>query len=187
MSCSTLSGSPCPPSRVLFYTPSVLICCIRLLCDWWFRLYRHITYTCCFIIIIIITKATQNLSSFLLPVQTYHHHHHVAQSARLSLTLSPHPTLSSIASSRSSGLHPVSALNCCMSLPAGRPAFAPPCEGVHRSTSLMSSFLHIQQCPACLVLLTLIAFVMGGWWPYSCSFVGCCLLGLFNMAHSILV
>ena len=29
--------------------------------------------------------------------------------------------------------------------------FACPCEGVHRSTSLMSSSLVLQQCPACLV------------------------------------
>ena len=28
------------------YTPSVLICCIRLLCDWSFCLYHHITYIC---------------------------------------------------------------------------------------------------------------------------------------------
>ena len=45
---------------------------------------------------------------------------------------------------------------------AGRPTFARPCEGTHRSTSLMSSFLLLQQCPACLVRLTWIAFVMGG-------------------------
>ena len=36
------------------------------------------------------------------------HHHHVVLSARISLTLSRHPSLSSIASSRSIGLHPVS-------------------------------------------------------------------------------
>ena len=36
---------------------------------------------------------------------------------------------------------------------AGRPAFARPCEGVHKSTSLMSSSLLLQQCPACLVRL----------------------------------
>ena len=37
----------------------------------------------------------------------HHHHHHVSPSAQISLTLSPHPSLSSIASARSSGLHPV--------------------------------------------------------------------------------
>ena len=37
---------------------------------------------------------------------------------------------------------------------AGRPVFAWPYVGVHRSTSLMSSSLLLQQCPACLVCLT---------------------------------
>ena len=35
--------------------------------------------------------------------------------------------------------------------------------------------LLLQQCPACLVRLILIVFVMGGRCPYSCCFVGCCL------------
>ena len=67
-----------------------------------------------------------------------------------------------IASGRSSGLHPVSSNSCCMYDRAGRPAFARPYVGVHRSTSLMSSSLLLQQCPACLVRLTWIVFVMGG-------------------------
>ena len=45
---------------------------------------------------------------------------------------------------------------------AGHTAFARPYEGVHRSTSLMSLSLLLQQCPAFLVRLTLIVFVMGG-------------------------
>ena len=36
----------------------------------------------------------------------------------------------------------------------------------------MSSSLLLQQCLACLFRLTLIEFVMGGRWPYSCIFVG---------------
>ena len=36
---------------------------------------------------------------------------------------------------------------------AGRPAFARPCVGVHKSTSLMSSFLLLQQCPAFVQIL----------------------------------
>ena len=36
----------------------------------------------------------------------------------------------------------------------------------------MNSSLLLQQCPACLVRLTWIVFVMGGRWPYSCCFVG---------------
>ena len=58
---------------------------------------------------------------------------------------------------------------------ASRPAFARPYVGVHRSTSLMSSFLLLLHCPACLVRLTWIIFVMVGRWPYSWCFVGCCL------------
>ena len=44
----------------------------------------------------------------------HHHHHHVAPSARISLTLSRHPSLLSIASGRSSRLHPVLAQSSCM-------------------------------------------------------------------------
>ena len=46
----------------------------------------------------------------------------------------------------------------------------------------MSSFLLFQQCPACLVRQTLIVFVMGGWWLYSCCFVGCWPLDFFLAA-----
>ena len=46
----------------------------------------------------------------------YNHHHHnlFVLSARIFLTLSGHPSLSSIAFGRSSGLHPVLAQSCCM-------------------------------------------------------------------------
>ena len=111
-----------------------------------------------------------------------YHHLYEALSARISMTLSRHSSLSFIVSGRSSGLHPVSAQSCCMQVRVGRPAFARPCEGVHWSTSLMSSSLLLQQCPACLVRLILIVFMMGGWWPNSCSFVGCCFQDLFNIA-----
>ena len=90
------------------------------------------------------------------------HHYHVTLSAWISLTLSRHPSLSSIVSGRSSGLYPVSARSCCMNVRAGRPAFAHPCEWVHWRISLMSSSLLLQQCPAGLVRLILIVFVMGG-------------------------
>ena len=102
----------------------------------------------------------------------HHHHHHVVLLARISLTLSRHFSLSFIASGWSSGLHPISSHSCCMYVRAGRPAFAWPCVGVHRSTSLMSSSLLLQQCPACLVCLTWIVFVMGSRWPYSWCLVG---------------
>ena len=107
--------------------------------------------------------------------------------ARISLTLSRHFSLSFITSGWSLGLHPVSSQSCCMYVRAGRPAFAWPYVGVHRSTSLMSSSLLLQQCPACLVCLTWIVFGMGGRWPYSWCFVGWCLQDLFNIARSILI
>ena len=117
----------------------------------------------------------------------HHHHHHVVLVARISLTLSRHFSLSFIASGRSLGQHPVSSHSCWMYVRAGRPAFARPCVGVHKSTSLMSSSLLLQQCPACLVRLTWIVFVIGGRWPYSWCLVGCCRQDLFKIARSILV
>ena len=44
----------------------------------------------------------------------------------------------------------------------------------------MSSSLLLQQCPACLVRLTCIVFVMGGKCPYSWCLVGCCRQDLFK-------
>ena len=117
----------------------------------------------------------------------YHHHHHVVPIALISLTLSCHFSLSFIASGRSSGLHPVSSHSCCMYVRAGCPAFARPYAAFYWSTSLMSSSLLLQQCPACLVRLTWIVFVMGGRWPYSWCYLGCCHQDLFNIARSILV
>ena len=116
-----------------------------------------------------------------------HHHHHILPLAWISLTLSRHFSLSFIASGRSSGLHPVCSHNCCMNVLAGRPALARPYVGAHRSTSLMSSSLLLQQYPACLVRLTCIVFVMGGRWPYSWCLVGCCRQDLFSIARNILV
>ena len=116
-----------------------------------------------------------------------YHYHHVVPLARISLTLSRHFSLSLIASGRSSRLHPLFSHSCWMYVHAGRPAFARPYVGVHWSTSLISSFLLLQQCPACLVHLTWIVFVMGGRWPYSWCLVGCCHQDLFNITRSILV
>ena len=107
--------------------------------------------------------------------------------ARISLTLSRHFSLSFIAFGKSSGLYPVSSHSCCMYVRAGRPAFARPYAVVHRSKSLMSSSLLLQQCPACLARLTWIVFVMGGKWPYSWCLVGCWHQDLFNIALNILV
>ena len=101
--------------------------------------------------------------------------------ARISLTLSRHSSLSFIALGRSSGQQPVSSHSCWMYVRAGRPAFARPCVGIHKSTSLMSSSLLLQQYPACLVRLTWIVFVIGGRWPYSWCLVGCCCQDLFRI------
>ena len=92
------------------------------------------------------------------------YHHHVVPLARISLTLSRHFFLSFIASGRSPGRHPVSSHTCCMYVRAGRPAFARLYAGFHMSVSLMSTSLLFQLCPACLVRLTWIVFVMGGSW-----------------------
>ena len=116
-----------------------------------------------------------------------HHHNHIVLAARISLTLSRHSSLSFIALGRSSGQQPVSSHSCWMYVRAGRPAFARPCVGIHKSTSLMSSSLLLQQCPACLVRLTWIVFMIGGRWPYSWCLVGCCCQDLFRIARSILV
>ena len=124
---------------------------------------------------------------FVSFVKHHHHHHHIVLAARISLTLSRHSSLSFIALGRSSGQQPVSSHSCWMYVCAGRPAFARPCVGIHKSTSLMSSSLLLQQCPACLVRLTWIVFVIGGRWPYSWCLVGCCCQDLFRIARSILV
>ena len=116
-----------------------------------------------------------------------HHHHHIVLAARISLTLSRHSSLSFLTLRRSSGQQPVSSHSCWMYVRAGRPAFARPCVGIHKSTSLMSSSLLLQQCPACLVRLIWIVFVIGGRWPYSWCLVGCCCQDLFRIARSILV
>ena len=75
----------------------------------------------------------------------HHHHHHVVPLARISLTLSRHFSQSFIAYGWSSGPHLVFSHSCWMYVRAGRPDFARPYVGVHRSTSLMSSSLLLQQ------------------------------------------
>ena len=110
----------------------------------------------------------------LAHTHTHTHHHHFVPPARVSLTLSRHSSLSFIASGRSSGLHPASSQNCCMYVRADRPEFVWLYERVHWSTSLMNSSLLFRQCPACLVCLTWIVFVMRGKLPYCWCFVGCC-------------
>ena len=107
--------------------------------------------------------------------------------AQISLTRSLHSFLLSTGLSRSSVLHSVSVQSCCRWVLAGCSTLACPWEEVYRSTSLISSILLLQQCPACLARLIWMVFMMGGWYPHSCCFVGCCLQYLFNTAQSILV
>ena len=117
--------------------------------------------------IIVIKKKNSHVPN--LELSHLHHHppHHVVPLAWISLIFSRQFSLSFIATGRSSGLHPVSSHSCWMYVRAGRPAFARPYVGVHRSTSLMSSSLLLQQCTACLFRLTWIIIVMGGRRPYS--------------------
>ncbi len=117
----------------------------------------------------------------------HYHHHHVVPLARISLTLSRRFSLSFIASGRSSGLYSVYSHCCCIYVQAGRPAFVWLYVGAYRSKSPMSLSLLFQQCPACLVRLVWIVFVMGGSWPYSCCLVGCYCQDLFKIARTILV
>ena len=97
----------------------------------------------------------------------HHHHHHVMLQVRISLTLFRHFSLSFIAFWQVFRAISRISYSCCMYVRAGRPIFAWPYAGVHRSTSLMSSSLFLQQYPACLVRLTCIVFVTEGSWPYS--------------------
>ena len=117
----------------------------------------------------------------------HHHHHHVTLPARISLTLSRHTSLSSIAPGGLQGYILYRHRAAVYSFFAGRPAFARPCEGVHWSISLMSSSLLLQQRLACLVGLTWIVFVMGCRWAVQQLFCGVLPPDLFNIAHSILV
>ena len=135
----------------------------------------------------VLVKGFDSIIPLIYVIKSDHHHHHVMPPAQISRTLSRHSSLSFIASGRSSGLHPTPSQSCCMYVRAGQPAFAQPYVGFHRSTSLMSSSLLLQQWPPCLVRLTWIVLRIGGRWPYSWCFVGCCLHDLFNIARSILV
>ena len=54
-------------------------------------------------------------------------------------------------------------------------------------TSLMNSFLLLQQSPACLVTLIWMVLEMGVRWPYYSGLEWCFFLDLFSIARSILV
>ena len=111
-----------------------------------------------------------------------YHHHHIVLAARI-YPLSP---LLPIVH-RPRQVFRTTYPHIWMYVRAGRPAFARPCVGIHKSTSLMSSSLLLQQCPACLVRLTWIDFVIGGRWPYSWCLVGCRCQDLLRIARSIYI
>ena len=141
---------------LLYYTPNILKC--RGLCRFFAYSTCHKTHRKFLIIFansvrnplgLVMLWLTCNVvvSKFELQLRYYvyfrvhHNHHHVMPLALISLTLSRHFSLSFIASGMSSGLHSVSSHSCWMYVCAGRPDFARPYLGVHKSTSLMSSSL----------------------------------------------
>ena len=152
-----------------------------------FSLFKQSYITIQFSVSTVSMSKTVQFQTIQFSISHHHHHHHIVLAAGISLTLSRHSSRSFIALGRSSGQQPVSSHSCWMYVRAGRPAFVRPCVGIHKSTSLMSSSLLLQQCPACLVRLTWIVFVIGGRWPYSWCLVGCCCHDLFRIARSILV
>ena len=70
---------------------------------------------------------------------------------------------------------------------SSRPAFARPYGGFIGVHHLWERPCFSSMCPACLVRLTCIVFVMGDKWPYSWCLMGCCLQDLFNITRNILV
>ena len=101
--------------------------------------------------------------------------------ASTDFTDSGHSSQSSIASSRSSRLHPVVDKFLLV--------------GQHLHVRVKGSIgerhispsLFLEQCLVCFVGLIYMVLEMGGRWPYSCCFVGCCFQDLFNITRSILV
>ena len=132
------------------------------------------------VILLPLSRFTHTHTHTHIRIYHHHHHYHVAPSARMSLTLSIILCFQQVFRATF-----VSAPSYCMYILAGRLSFSRPCEAVHRSTSLLSSSLLLQQYLACMVRLTLIDFVMCGRWQYSCCFVGGCLHDLFNITRSV--
>ena len=98
-----------------------------------------------------------SLSTFVFICIAHPHHHQIALTSQISLTLSHHPSLSSIAPGRSFRLHLVSIQSY---------------AGIHKRTSLLSLSLLLQQCSSCLVCPTWMVCEMRGKWPYSYFLLG---------------
>ena len=111
-------------------------------------------------------------------LETICNHHHVAPSVRISQTFSRHPSLSSFARSTS-----------CIGTellyvdPSWTPCL---CSSTWRGPQKYVNYEFVLTSPVLSRTSgsSLIAFVMGGKWPYSCCFVKCCFQ--FNIARSIL-
>ena len=124
-------------------------------------------------------KGIDSLAVWLIPTIshpadfTFIYHHQVTLVAQIAMTLLHHSSLSDIALGRSSRGILTELLDVGLRRSTRSGASM---RGAHRSTSLISSLL-LQQCPACLVRLSLMVCVIGGKSPYSCFFVGVLLPG----------
>ena len=98
-----LSLSKIKDFELLLFKFRIIICIL-----FFYRLFRMVLFALVWFYVI------STIVGYTLPNPLYHHHHHVVPPARISLTISRHFSLSFIASSRSSGLHPVSSHSCCM-------------------------------------------------------------------------
>ena len=94
-------------------------------------------------------------------IYIYRRHYYGVQLAHISMALSCHWSLSSIAFGWSSMVHPISVRRSCRYVLVGRLTSDRLCEVVHRSTSLMRTPLLLQLCPACLVCLDWMLFELG--------------------------
>ena len=88
---------------------------------------------------------------------------------QISVTISRHSSLSSIASSRSSRLHPVSFQCCCRYVLVGRPRLTSLCEGSIGKRRLYGLYLSNS-----LHLIFVMILEIGDRWLFSCCFEGCC-------------
>ena len=100
--------------------------------------------------------------------------------------LSHHPSLAFITLTRSSRLHPIFRTEL-MYVLVGRPIMVRRCVGLHKRISLMSSFLLLQQYPACFNYLTCIICEIGGKSPHNSCFIESHFQDLLQLARSILV
>ena len=94
-----------------------------------------------------------SLSFFISKNECLFPYHQVILIAQNSLTLTYHPSLSFIALSKAFRLYSVSTQSWCIQVLAGWLTLVCLCVGVYKRTSLISSFLLLQQCPAYFVRL----------------------------------